>query len=93
MDELVQSRQAIERELGVVPVALAYPSDKFDVRVAAATQRAGCLMAVTTRFGYLLDPATRYRWPRIGVGPGLTPSGFARIVTRPTVRKSLETTG
>jgi peptidoglycan/xylan/chitin deacetylase (PgdA/CDA1 family) len=93
MSELDQSRETIYQELGVVSVVLAYPSDKFDAHVAEATQKAGYLMAVTSQPGYLLDPLGRYEWPRIGIGPGLTFSGFTQILSSPTALKALETTG
>jgi peptidoglycan/xylan/chitin deacetylase (PgdA/CDA1 family) len=78
--ELTQSRAAIAAEVGQVPAALSYPGGDYDQRVAAAAKAAGYLMAVTTRRGDLLGPSNPYAWPRTGMGPKETLSGFAHAL-------------
>jgi len=78
--ELTQSRAAIAAEVGQVPAALSYPGGDYDQRVAAATKVGGYLMAVTTRRGDLLGPSNPYAWPRTGVGPKETLSGFVHAL-------------
>jgi peptidoglycan/xylan/chitin deacetylase (PgdA/CDA1 family) len=63
--ELIESRRACERELGVPCLTLAYPYGDYDDRVEAAARDAGYEAAA------ILEPGTvgSYHWPRIGVYP------------------------
>jgi peptidoglycan/xylan/chitin deacetylase (PgdA/CDA1 family) len=76
--ELVDSRAAIEAELGTAPVALAYPAGRFDDRVVRAATEAGYLLAVTTQPGVTLEPGDPYRLPRVAVSATATLDDFAQ---------------
>ena len=77
-DELVQSWNTIERELGKAPMALAYPSGAYNPAVIAAVRAAGYRLAVTTHPGKTLHPSHAYEWPRLRIGPRLDLAGFAK---------------
>ena len=76
--ELIQSREAIEAQLGSAPLALAYPFGFYDQRVIDATRAAGYLMAVTTHQSRRLAPGSVYSWPRVHVGGMGTLKDFER---------------
>ena len=46
--ELVDSRAAIQKEVGVAPSVLCYPAGAYDARVMTAVRAAGYRVAVTT---------------------------------------------
>ena len=74
--QLVGSREALFAHLGSFPSVLAYPFGQYDKRVIDAAQQAGYLAAVTTQFGGILGPGSRYSWPRIRVDSGETLDRF-----------------
>jgi peptidoglycan/xylan/chitin deacetylase (PgdA/CDA1 family) len=65
--ELVDSSAAIEKEVGVAPSVLCYPSGAHDARVMTAARAAGYRVAVTTTFGKTLEPGSSLEWPRVRV--------------------------
>ena len=65
--ELVDSRAAILKEVGVAPPVLCYPSGAHDARVMSAARAAGYRVAVTTTFGKTLEPGSSLEWPRVRV--------------------------
>lgn len=65
--ELVDSRAAIQKEVGVAPAVLCYPSGAHDARVMTAAHAAGYRIAVTTAFGKTLGPESPLEWPRVRV--------------------------
>jgi peptidoglycan/xylan/chitin deacetylase (PgdA/CDA1 family) len=65
--ELVDSRAAIQKEVGVAPAVLCYPSGAHDARVMTAAHAAGYRVAVTTTFGKTLEPESCLEWPRVRV--------------------------
>jgi len=82
--ELGRSREALATELGAGARFLSYPQGRFDKTVIAAARAAGYLGAVTTRHpGRLLSPISTFVWQRTRVSPGLSLSGFARILDGP----------
>jgi peptidoglycan/xylan/chitin deacetylase (PgdA/CDA1 family) len=68
-DEIGGSRDDLERELGSVPTAFAYPSGDHDEAVVSATGRLGFEMAFTTERGLVdLRHVEPLRLRRINVG-------------------------
>lgn len=76
-DELTGSRAEIEAEVGVAPIALAYPAGEYDARVVAAAAKAGYVAGVTTRPGNVLDPRSAMEWPRVAVTANESRADFA----------------
>jgi len=74
--ELTQSREAIQTQLGRVPLVLSYPFGHYDQGVIDATRAAGYLMAVTTHQDRMLAPDSAYSWPRVHVGGMESMKGF-----------------
>jgi peptidoglycan/xylan/chitin deacetylase (PgdA/CDA1 family) len=75
-EELTQSREAIQTQLGSAPLVLSYPFGHYDQRVVDAARSAGYLMAVTTHQGRMLAPGSAYSWPRVHVGGMESMKGF-----------------
>ena len=67
--ELVESRRAIEDQLGTVATAFCYPHGDFDRRVCAAVREAGYATALATQVGLATAGADRYAIPRVKVRP------------------------
>ncbi|AXA34903.1 Polysaccharide deacetylase [Candidatus Sumerlaea chitinivorans] len=78
--ELVNSKQAIESNLGKTCRYLAYPFGDYNSTVIAAAQAAGYEAAFTTKGGlnYLTTP--RYELNRNGIGIDVTLKGFKSIL-------------
>jgi peptidoglycan/xylan/chitin deacetylase (PgdA/CDA1 family) len=75
-DELAGSRAAIEAELGAAPDVLSYPSGKFSAKIAKLASTAGYRMAVTTRWGKTIRPASMLELPRMRVPARLSVAAF-----------------
>jgi peptidoglycan/xylan/chitin deacetylase (PgdA/CDA1 family)/glycosyltransferase involved in cell wall biosynthesis/CelD/BcsL family acetyltransferase involved in cellulose biosynthesis len=82
-NELTESRARCEAMTQTPCLTLAYPFGRASERVKERTRAAGyeCAAAVPVRL-HGPDP---FAWPRIGIGRGLTPAGFRRLVS-PRVR-------
>lgn len=65
--ELVGSKEALERALGGNVVALSYPSGAYNADTIDAATRAGYVVAVTTRYGAVLQGGKPMELPRIRV--------------------------
>jgi len=62
--EVFDSRQHLERELGIEIDTFCYPNGDCDARVVSALQRAGYRHAVTTRYGLNDGHTSHYLWKR-----------------------------
>ena len=74
-DEIDGARADLERELGRVEAAIAYPNGNHSPAVLAAVERAGLRLGFTTRRG--TNDLARPDWltlRRINVGSGITRS-------------------
>jgi peptidoglycan/xylan/chitin deacetylase (PgdA/CDA1 family) len=74
--EIAASRDAIEQNVGAVPVHFAYPNTGgshryFDENVVRMLRRLGFRSAVTSRAGALAPGIDAFTLPRIGVSPRL----------------------
>jgi peptidoglycan/xylan/chitin deacetylase (PgdA/CDA1 family) len=78
--ELVDSRAAIEEQVGQPVYALSYPSGEHDSRVIEATKAAGYTMAVSTDKGSALGPDAPFEIKRIRVPAFLSLGSFANYV-------------
>lgn len=65
--ELVGSRDALERMLGRKVVALSYPSGSYNADTVDTATRAGYVIAVTTRYGAVLQGGKPMELPRIRI--------------------------
>lgn len=70
MNELVQSKQWLEKLVGHPVVDFAYPSGKFSPMVMLAVEQAGYNTAVTEQVSITHSMDDRYRWTRVRVGGG-----------------------
>jgi peptidoglycan/xylan/chitin deacetylase (PgdA/CDA1 family) len=67
VDELVMSREAIRRNIGVEAAHLAYPNGSYSKRVMQLAEDAGFTHAFTTETGLLSTRTNRYKIPRISI--------------------------
>jgi peptidoglycan/xylan/chitin deacetylase (PgdA/CDA1 family) len=77
--ELVQSRQAIERRLGQPARFLAYPNGSYDERVTAAARQAGYSHAFTIEPGAVTRKTDRFAMPRICVADSVLTNQAAEL--------------
>jgi peptidoglycan/xylan/chitin deacetylase (PgdA/CDA1 family) len=70
MNELVNSKQYLEKLVGHPVVDFAYPSGKFNQTVIAALRQTGYDTAVTELYSTLHSRADRYTWTRVRVVGG-----------------------
>ena len=70
MNELVQSKQWLEKLVGHPVLDFAYPSGKFSPQTMLAVQAAGYNTAVTEQVSITHSLDDRYRWTRVRVGGG-----------------------
>lgn len=80
MAELVDSRGAIGKEIGVVPYALSYPAGAYDAAVIEAARAAGYRVAVTTNKGEEGNPTGVFEMKRRRVHPTTSLEAFARLL-------------
>jgi peptidoglycan/xylan/chitin deacetylase (PgdA/CDA1 family) len=66
-DELVNSKQILEQQLGIPITTLAYPGGAFNARVERMAHDAGYVAAVTVLKGYMQRADSLYRLQRVGV--------------------------
>jgi len=78
--ELEESRDEIERQVGVAPTAFCYPSGAYDDEVIAALIEAGYRMAVTTKPGKEANRDTTFELPRVRMRPFMALEEFARLL-------------
>ncbi len=78
--ELVDSRSAIEEQIGQPVYVLCYPAGSYDQRVIEATEAAGYVMAVATNKGQALGPEAPFEITRVRVSPFVPLESFARYV-------------
>jgi peptidoglycan/xylan/chitin deacetylase (PgdA/CDA1 family) len=76
MNELVQSKQYLEKLVGHPILDFAYPSGKFSPLAMQAVQQAGYDTAVTEQVSITHSMDDRYRWTRVRVGGGESLSDF-----------------
>jgi peptidoglycan/xylan/chitin deacetylase (PgdA/CDA1 family) len=79
--ELVASRQALERHLGHPVYWFAYPAGAWDATSAADARSAGYLLAFTTDPGSDQSSATPLSEPRVRIHGADSVEGFATAVT------------
>jgi peptidoglycan/xylan/chitin deacetylase (PgdA/CDA1 family) len=70
MNELLQSKQWLEKLLGHAVVDFAYPSGQFTQQTMLAVEQAGYDTAVTEQVSITHSMDDRYRWTRVRVGGG-----------------------
>jgi peptidoglycan/xylan/chitin deacetylase (PgdA/CDA1 family) len=70
MNELVQSKQWLEKLVGHPVLDFAYPSGRFTPQTMLAVQAAGYDTAVTEQVSITHSLDDRYRWTRVRVGGG-----------------------
>jgi peptidoglycan/xylan/chitin deacetylase (PgdA/CDA1 family) len=87
--ELTESRNTMERQLGVKPDYLAYPNGAFDNRVMQLTQEAGYTHAFGTRKGLLNLRTDPYAIPRIAMDDS-TVTGSSAILNASRARLHLQ---
>ena len=78
--ELVDSRAAIDREIGETDYVLSYPNGAYDPRVIEAARTAGYLMAVGTNSGTTGDPKAVFEMARRRVSAYMSPQSFAKLL-------------
>ena len=66
--EISQSKQILEKELGVEVTSFAYPYGDFDERAIKLAKKAGYTNAVTVEPGNHLTPTGLFKLPRIRLG-------------------------
>ncbi len=76
-DEIAGARAELQARFGVPVNFFAYPSGRYDARVAAAVRSAGYLAATTVRRG-LARPAAPYGLDRVQVSRGMGAAGLLR---------------
>lgn len=69
-EELAQSKQLIEKELGAEVPLLAYPAGNHNQDVVDLAREAGYAAAFTTASGAVRPGSDPFRLPRVGVGAG-----------------------
>ena len=79
--ELVDSKTAIQREIGRPVLDFAYPSGEYDPTVEQAVRAAGYRTAVTTAYGFAQPSDVPLALPRLRVFGGMTLEGFAMSVS------------
>lgn len=88
-EEVVGSKKALERELGVAPGVLSYPvggPDAFDLETIDTVRNAGFRLACSYMAGTgKVGPATRYSLPRLPVERQMDRAWFEAMVTVPEV--------
>lgn len=80
-ENLAQSLQVLEHRLGPVPRVLVYPYGHFTPEYMQVAQEVGFVMALTTRYGRLVDPNDSMRTPRVRVHGAGTMEKFVEAVT------------
>lgn len=78
---LQQSLQELETNLGPVPRILVYPYGHFTPQYIAVAEHVGFVMAVTTHFGTAINPDDLMHVPRVRVHGEETLEKFAEILT------------
>jgi len=78
--ELVDSRAAIDREIGETDDVLSYPNGAYDPRVVEAARAAGYLMAVSTNSGKTGDPKAVFEMARRRVSAYMSLQSFTRLL-------------
>lgn len=78
MQELADSRAALEDLLGAAVGSFAYPYGAWDARCADAVHAAGYAAACTTRTGWALRDGSPFQLRRLTVFNADTPGSFAR---------------
>lgn len=78
--ELVDSRTAIDQQLGETDYALCYPTGAYNSRVIEAARSAGYLMALSTNRGKEGDPKAVYEMTRRRVPAFMSLRSFSRLV-------------
>lgn len=78
---LQQSLQELEANLGPVPRILVYPYGHFTPQYIAAAEHVGFVMALTTHFGTAINPDDLMHVPRVRVHGEETLEKFAEILT------------
>jgi peptidoglycan/xylan/chitin deacetylase (PgdA/CDA1 family) len=80
LSELVRSRKALEQRLGHPVQWLAYPCGAVDDRVAALAERAGYVLAVTTRSAFDQDAQHPLELARVRVLDSTGAEGLAGLL-------------
>lgn len=65
--EVMQSRQELERQLGIKPQLFAYPNGNFTGDLKGLVRKHGFMGAVTTRKGWVGKTCNLFEIPRIGI--------------------------
>lgn len=87
--EVLESRRAIENQLGAAVGTFCYPHGDFDRRVRAAVCEAGYAAAFSTHVGLASPTDDRYALPRVKVRPVDSLGDFAaKLVTGRGLRES-----
>jgi len=81
--ELVESRRALEAQLGTPVRYLSYPAGRYSPSVVRAAQQAGYLGAVTTAYGDVHKPGQPFEIARIRIRGADTLEVFAQKVHGP----------
>ncbi len=86
-EEVVGSRDAIERLFGIVPEFFCYPYGRFDAAVKEAVRSAGFLAATTTRRGAASPADGAYELDRLVVTGNFSPARLLRDVRATSGRR------
>ncbi|MHB0980444.1 MAG: polysaccharide deacetylase family protein [Thermoleophilia bacterium] len=78
--QLVGSKADIEEKVGGSVRVLCYPAGSYDKSVVEAARSAGYTLAVTTKSGKDLDPASALELPRMRIPAFMSISSFAKAV-------------
>lgn len=76
VNEIVQSKQGLEKTLGITVTDFAYPYGAYNAIVTKEVEKAGFGNAVTTNFGYWHLRGQYFTLPRVSVGGGASLQTF-----------------
>lgn len=80
--ELTESKLSLEKLTGREVFFIAYPFGRYNQEVIEDTKKAGYLMGVTTERGNIQSFGSPYELKRLYIGPGLSVSSFAKLLTQ-----------
>lgn len=78
--ELVESKAAIDKELGTSVFAFCYPSGRYNEETQKMLIRTGYTLAFTTEHGKVTSSANPLALKRVRIPGGLSLQGFAKLI-------------